>query len=578
MSDVVIGPLVWLDQPLSLRRRSGARVFLPPTAVTDDDERDPVVAVDTGHTFVDRGVEFLLTALLQLAMPPMDAAEWAALYRVPPSPAELAAALAPLRPALDLVHPTHPMLQVRPDQAALDAIAKPAPKRPNSATPTSDDEDEEAGEESIAALLPDRPTSNDVKNNKDVFAKRQTEFTLSAGVVGALLYAHMVLFPLGGGGYLGLPHRSRSVKFALTGKTLWRSLWLNVLGADDARFAGARQIWPAPADRNRRAAVADGRSFAWMRPGLSALPLARGTRLAVHAHEFNIAGIPMQRRYRLTKPQPGLCHLSGAEAMVFAGYARWPGGLDFKGSGWAPLCVAERPTEKDRRRFVQVDARPLRLDDLLEVPIAIGPAPPDGSPRLPALDALAERAAEVGEEPDEISAVTSRLRTSLRATALGGDNVAEFLTERSMPLYRLAEDEGGRMLAGLQESGEALRTATKALIGTAKAVLQPRDRDRKQDRKLAAYLGDTLALQMEDALAHLIAALARTDPPSGHGPAVKRGFVETLKQECVAVFDAAFPLPPGESESAHIAIGRRRLRAALHKSFDRRPGAARGQA
>ena len=45
-----------------------------------------------------------------------------------------------------------------------------------------------------------------------------------------------------------------------------------------------------------------------------------------------------------------------------------------------------------------------------------------------------------------------------------------------------------------------------------------------------------------------------------------------------AEWDGALTLPPSESEAAHIAIGRRRLRAALHKSFDRRPGAARGQA
>ena len=585
MEKCVTESLVCLDQLLPFRRRSGARVFLPPTAMTACHDQDPVVAVDTGHIFVDRGAEFLLTALLQLAMPPMDSTEWAALYRVPPSPDELATALAPLRPALDLVHPQHPMLQVRPDQAALDAIAKPAPKRPKPASPAGDGEDEEAGEDSIATLLPDRPTSNDVLHNKDVFAKRQVDFMLSAGVVGALLYAHIVLFPLGRGGYLGLPHGSRSVKFALTGGTLWRSLWLNVLDADDARFAGTSETWPVHAALNRRVAVVDGRSFAWMRPELSALSLARGTQSVVHAHEFNVAGIPMQRRYQLAPPQQGLCHLTGAEAPVFARYVRWPGGLDFNGTEWMPLCVADWLQENGQRRFVQVGDHPLRLDDLLEVPIAIGPARRDGSPRLSALDALAERAAEIGEEPDEISAVTSRLCVSLRATALGGDKVAAFLTERSLSLYQLAEEEGGRLLAGLRESGEALRTSKTLLTKAAKAVLQPRDRDRKQgdrdrkqDRKFTEYLGDTLALRMEDALAQLTVALARTNPPPGYGPEVKRNFVTVLKKSCLDVFDEAFPLPPGESEAAHIAIERRRLLADLHKKFDRQLNAVRGQA
>ena len=570
----VIESLVWLDQKLPFRRRSGARAWLPPTAVTDGYDVDPVIAVDTGHVFVDRGVEFLLIALLQLAMLPIDSDDWAALYRAPPSPEDLASALAPYREALDLVHPTHPMLQVRPNQDAREAL-KSSAKRPRRGLPAAGGEGDGLGEESIAELLPDRPTSNDSAKNKDVFVKRKNEVTLDAGVVGALLYSHIVLFPLGGGGYFSLPHGAQSVKFSLIGDTLWHSLWLNVIGADDPLFAAESQIGPTPRGRNSRAVPVDGRSFAWLRPELPSSSLARGTRLPVLQHQFSLTGVPMQRRYLLDPPREGRCDLTGAAGPVFATYARWPGGLDFSESGWSPLCVAERKSGKpDRRSFVSVGPRPLRLDDLLDLPIAVGPSPPDGSPNLPALRALLERATVVGEEPTDISVASDRLHATLRATALGGDNVAEFFSERIMPLYRLPEEAGARMLGALRESGEALRKASDALVKTAKAVLQPRDRDRQQDRKLASYLGDSLALRMEGVLAHMITELARTDAPVGHGPAMKQEFITAVRQECLVVFDTAFPLPAGDSEATHVAIGRRRLRQALHRSFGERPSPA----
>lgn len=556
----VIESLVWTDQPLPFRRRSGSRAVLTPLEVTDGHEADPVVALETGHAFVDRGAEFLLTALLQLAMPPEDEEAWASMYRAPPSPKELAAALVQYRHALDLVDPAHPMLQVRPEAPIRAAVRKAAAR-----------DDEDAGQDSIAALLPDRPTVNDSRNNRDCFAKRQHGVALSAGVLGALLYAHMVLFPLGGGGYFSLPHGSRSVKFALTGDTLWRSLWLNVLGADNPILKADVERWQRSVGGNQRAAPADDRSFAWLRPELASLPLAKGTRQLVQAHEFSAVGIPMQRRYLLGAPRSARCDLTGQDGPAFTTYERWPGGLDFSNSGWAPLCVAEGKLSKPgNRSFVSIRSRPLRLDDLLDLPIAIGPAPPENVPRLAVLSALRARAYEIGDAPNDVSAVSNRLRVSLRATALGGENVAEFLSERTLPLYRLPGDAGPRMLTGIHETGEALRNVIKALLGVAKAVLQPADRDRQQDRKFAAYLGDALALRMEQPLFNMIEELARTDAPEGHGPTMQRSFVEELRRECLAVFDAAFPLPEADSEAAHVATQRRRLLHTLRKLFDDR--------
>ena len=375
MAEPAVESLVWLDQPIPFRTRNNARVELLPTAITDGHASDPVVAVETGHSFVDRGIEFLLINLLQLAAPPANDAEWAEHWQTPPDPDTLTRWLAPLRGALDLQHPEFPMLQVR---GTAERIGKKSHVGKSETEP-------------VGGLLPDTPTSEAEKNNEDVFRHRDPGLVLSAAVTGALLYAHIALFPPGGGGYFGLPHGSRSLKFALVADSLWRSLWLNVLNHTDLNLAAER--WCASLLRQGgRMAPVDRTTFAWLSPDLAEMAAERGTRRRVLPQQIHRAGIPMQRRYRLDPPCAGRCGLTGMEALVFASYRRWPGGLNYMETGWAPLVVAGREGKKGREILPSRSDGPLRFDDLLDVPIFGGDAPKDAW-GLPVLAALGGREA-----------------------------------------------------------------------------------------------------------------------------------------------------------------------------------------
>ena len=568
MPHAVPDSLVWLDQTLPFRRQSGRRVDLTSAAITDSYDDDPVVAVETGHPVVDRGVEFLLLNLLQLACPPSGDEDWADTYNDPPSPAELARRMAPMRGALDLVHPEHPMLQVRP---TADELAKVQKNRTGRA-PAAGKEAEETGEQGIGALLPDWPSRNDIAQNKAIFAKGSDDLTLGAAVVGPLLYAHIVLFPLGGGGYLGLPHGSRSVKFLLTASTLWRTLWLNVLPPSSPELCEGH--WQTPAWSNEgQAAPVDGSTFAWLRRDLRGLSVSRGNRISVSPGAVHPAGIPMQRRYLLGPARQGRCALTGLPGPVFTAYQRWPGGLDYNGgkSGWLPLTVARRPTsDAGERKLMAVGGRPLRLDDLLDLPLAIGQHSPGHTAELPALQALPGRAFEVEGKSGERSLVSQgALPATLRATALDGEKVAVSLSERTLPLYRVSDSAGAAMLEGLRDGAEVLQTMSDHLSRAARdASGQPSDGQAKRQTMLAGHLRDTLATAAEPALADLIARLAAAAGSDACMQA-RRVFRWKLRQGCLAVFDGAFPVSDAGTEAARIARARRLLVTSVSRAASR---------
>jgi CRISPR system Cascade subunit CasA len=234
------------------------------------DHADPatqLVAVETGHPFLDRGFEGLMRDLLQIALAPKDARAWAARLLSPPSPDELAAAFAPYRPALVIDDDTAPALQVRPARERLGEATKQPRKRQQPAAPRDEEEDEtdEGGASlPIGLLLPEQPTDQAMRSGLDFFTHGLTVKAVAPGLALPLLYASMVLFPAAGGGYYGLPHGADSIKYQITGRTLWETLWANVLCTDDPRLGGAP--FPPPSDP---------RLFPWLDPRLPHMSLQR---------------------------------------------------------------------------------------------------------------------------------------------------------------------------------------------------------------------------------------------------------------------------------------------------------------
>ncbi len=276
-------PVNWLDLPFLYSRRDGALSEGPIESLLDGhDDDNPVVGVAGGHPYAVHGFAFFLTALLQIAAPPRNPEEAADRLFAPPTPAEFRGWLERIRPALWLTGTDTPLFQVRPTAAW------------------------EPGSQPVAFLLPESPRSK----KDDFFTKFNTIRGISSFLLPGILFSHQALFcsDRDGGGYFSLPHSANAPKYAITGDTLWRRIWANVLPTDMAELS--RGPWPAPCN---------GTVFPWLDKRVHELALARipdNKRAALRAAGKEVpdtilelglmdrhpAAIPMPRRYLLAPP------------------------------------------------------------------------------------------------------------------------------------------------------------------------------------------------------------------------------------------------------------------------------------
>lgn len=203
---------------LPCRRATGARVWIAPNEITSDFATDPILALDFPRPDWNAAVTELLVGLLSATIPPEDADQWAELWLSPPLPEVLKTALEPLAFAFDFDGDGPRCFQ------DLDSLAH-------------------AESRSIGALIIDAPGENTVKENKDLFVKRDSTLALSLPYAAAAVVTMQTYAPAGGqgnrtsmrgGGPLTLliaPRRSHAAKTAVT--TLWDVVWSNVSARDD---------------------------------------------------------------------------------------------------------------------------------------------------------------------------------------------------------------------------------------------------------------------------------------------------------------------------------------------------------
>ncbi|MFC7334752.1 type I-E CRISPR-associated protein Cse1/CasA [Rhodocista pekingensis] len=537
-------------------RRSGPGVATP-LELTSRYGDDPILGVRLGHPLADRGFEFLMRDILQAALAPEDATAWRRMLVEPPGPEALAAALAPYRETFRLDHPTHPALQVRPAPERLAEAAAKKPARKPASEAEEDGEEEEAGALPIAALLPDLPTGEAVKKDADFFIRRGSVTAIGAGPILPVLYAHMVLFPPGGGGYLGLPHGADSIKFQLIGRTLWETIWLNVLtrGAE----GGGDAVWPARPD--------DPTAFPWLDPALPGMPLGRkedGAARPMNRAALHPAHIPMPRRYLLAPPVQGRCDLTGREGPVFTGYSRWPKGLQYQPDGWwFPAMVRIEDAAKPDAPPQFLRARgPLRFDDWLESAMLKDEerAPdrkdrPQGKvrrlpPVLRQFKAGAAGAAELSDGGTRATALMEDGSVRVRVfaqypfgKAVGG------MSQRELPLWHLpAERQSWLGEVVSKDVGRVKEMAGALQISVRAAVTKGR---RDGSAALADTLGDALLAAVDgQATEHAaaLAALARDIADrAARQAAATESRTDLLKRTgrlALALFDEAFPVDP----------------------------------
>jgi CRISPR system Cascade subunit CasA len=599
----VSGSLCWFDTCLIFGTRSGKRVEATPLDITHNADIDPIVGVIARHAYVDIGFRFLMRDILQIALAPADADAWAALVAHLPKPDELRQTLEPYRKAFILDDNRFPAMQVRPTSERLAEIGKQKPRGAQVAHEYGDDEED--GTKPISALLPDAPTDNVVKKNHDFFVKRDTVGAIGAGAILPVLYAHMVLFPPSGGGYFSLPHGIDSIKFAVTGDTLWRSIAANLLDRQHGSMSPGP--WPAPCDRT---------VFPWLDPTLATLSLKRGhsqSRRLVRWSSIHPASIPMPRRYMLYEPSERRCDLTGALGMSFARYERWPNGLQYDSwDWWTPFAASVEALEWTGTNWTRRQAKPkarsaadddevsaedaksetagtmflksrgpLRFDQWLELSLDNPPSPPAGGGtakqwrrelRPPVVSAFAAREPLLAEEfgrASQRSALARRTGFRLEATSavLDGKALGGF-DQGSLPLW-WARDKAAASVAdsvrGILRASHSVASALEsAANNAAKNLDKPPVLGRELHNGLLAALDARLG-EATQAMFKAFAELADEDQARETVLALRSELVRFAGREALEVFDSNFPFVTIDQTAIRIVGARRKLERALSR-------------
>jgi CRISPR system Cascade subunit CasA len=152
----------------------------------------------------------LLIGLVQTTAAPESGRDWRAWYDRPPTPEELAAALAPVAYAFELDGDGARFMQ---DLTLFG---------------------EEHSEECIEQMLIDAPGGNTLKLNKDLFVKRYHVDRLCPDCAAAAVLTLQTNAPGGGQGHrVGLRGGGPLTTLVYDDESLWRTIWLNVLDRED---------------------------------------------------------------------------------------------------------------------------------------------------------------------------------------------------------------------------------------------------------------------------------------------------------------------------------------------------------
>jgi len=213
---------------LPFRRASGTVEWLPPFAITDRIDDNPIVALACPRPDFDAAVTETLIGLLSIALAPANETGWAKLWREPPSPKSLRKALASL-----------------PDAFALDGNG---PRAFQDLNPLA-----AAEPNPIEALLIDAPGDQTTKFNKDLFVKRGRIPELGRPAAAMALITMQTYAPTGGQGHRTSMRGGGPLMTIVEPRArpqeepLWRLIWANAETQDqmDARDGDKACAWEA---------------------------------------------------------------------------------------------------------------------------------------------------------------------------------------------------------------------------------------------------------------------------------------------------------------------------------------------
>jgi len=279
------------DRWIEIRRQSGTRNIIRPDEMTDSFDVDPVVALDFPRPDWNAAVTEFLIGLTYIALPCEDQDDWADYFRTPPPPDVLRQRLAPFESSFTFNGDGPRAFQDFDELAALE------PK-------------------SVSALLIDAPGENALRNNSDLFVKRDTVSALSLPYAAAALITLQTYAPSGGAGHrtslrgggplttLVTPHRTGAPEI-----TLWDRVWANVPEKDETFTADPTALFP------------------WLRPTLVSL---KDAAVIPEDRPLALTFFACPRRIRLIVSE-GICSLSRAKGAVVSAYRTQNYGANYLG-------------------------------------------------------------------------------------------------------------------------------------------------------------------------------------------------------------------------------------------------------
>ena len=205
---------------IHVQRKSGKNEYICPAQIIDSIAEDPIVRVITSRPDFDSALLQFFIGLVTTAFMPENEEKWFDFLYDPPSVAKLDAKFQKIARAFDLTGDGPRFMQ----DSGFERVKK--------------------NRKQISFLLPEYPAENTIKENRDLFIKRTLNENLwmSHETAAIALLSLQLNAPSGGSGHRTSLRGSKALTTFALGKTLWETVWLNVLSRDDFYQNGKSQL------------------------------------------------------------------------------------------------------------------------------------------------------------------------------------------------------------------------------------------------------------------------------------------------------------------------------------------------
>jgi len=193
---------------IPVMRKSGERESIRPTELVDNYTHDPIIALDAQRPDFNGALIQFLIGLVQTTCPPINDREWRKKFSEPPSSNDLKSSFERYTDAFNLDGEGARFMQ--------DLNLSEKEGKPNQ----------------IDQLLMEMPGEKTIEDNTDHFQKAGTVKQICLRCCAMALFTLQTNAPLGGRGHRTSVRGGGPLTTVVVGRTLWETVWLNVLNAE----------------------------------------------------------------------------------------------------------------------------------------------------------------------------------------------------------------------------------------------------------------------------------------------------------------------------------------------------------